>query len=141
MSQRHPPEGRAGARSCSCCWVSQRASPTCPGRHWWGRRQLRAKCSQTGQREHRVCHRRRMQGLDLVPTPLQPLIPVLCPQSPASAFVHRELGTGSDSLCCSMSRVSVPDKGPPGTRDKFFLGSGSAFPQSSCSIFCFLWRQ
>lgn len=45
---------------------------------------------------------------------------------------------GSNSPWCSASHVSAPDKRPLEAEDKFSLGAGSAFPQSSCSIFCFL---
>lgn len=45
---------------------------------------------------------------------------------------------GAISPRCSASHVSVPDKRPLETKDKFSLGAGSAFPQSCSSVFCFL---
>lgn len=59
----------------------------------------------------------------------QPLFPaVVCLHSPISLpLCAARWERGSNSPCCSASHVSVPDKRPPETEDKFSLGAGSAF--------------
>lgn len=59
----------------------------------------------------------------------QPLFPaVVCLHSPITLpLCAARWERGSNSPCCSASHVSVPDKRPPETEDKFSLGAGSAF--------------
>lgn len=78
--------------------------------------------------------------LDFVYVHPQPLSPALvCPHSPITLpLCAARWELGRNSLCCSASRVSVPDKRPLETKDKFSHGAGSAFRRSSCFIFCFL---